>query len=107
MNNRDGLRTVDFVLEGIMDFAFSVWTVGYLIVKVNAQYLTVVNECVDRQGKTMDTRHKLPAIMCVLTYLNRGQNVLITINYIQTTHSSNFVYNVHHEQHNIMGGRLC
>lgn len=34
----------------------------YLIVKVN--------ECVDRKGKIMDTRHKLPAIMCVLTYLN-------------------------------------
>lgn len=56
----------------------------YLIVKVN--------ECVDRKGKIMDTRHKLPAIMCVLTYLNRGQNVFITVNYIQTTHSSNFVY---------------
>jgi hypothetical protein len=74
---------------------------------VNALYLTVVNECVDGQRKTMDNRHKLPAIMCVLTYLNRGQNVLITVNYIQTTHSSNCVYNVHHEQHNIMGGLLC
>jgi hypothetical protein len=77
----------------------------FMMYIVHAQYLTVVNECVDRQGKTMDTRHKLPAIMCVHTYLNRGQNVLITINYIQTTHSSNFVYNVHHEQHNIMSDK--
>jgi hypothetical protein len=28
--HRDGPRTVDFVLEGITDFAFSIWTVGYI-----------------------------------------------------------------------------
>jgi hypothetical protein len=30
LNHRDGPWTVDFVLEGITDFAFSVWTVGYV-----------------------------------------------------------------------------
>jgi hypothetical protein len=30
LNHRDRPRTVDFVLEGITDFAFSVWTVGYI-----------------------------------------------------------------------------
>jgi hypothetical protein len=32
LNHRDGPWTVDFVLERIADFAFSVWTIGYIII---------------------------------------------------------------------------
>ena len=39
LNHRDGPRTVDFVLDGIADFVFSLWAALYMII----HYFDIVN----------------------------------------------------------------
>ena len=48
LNHRDGLRTVDFVLDGIADFAFSLWAALYVVVmgignvfKIDDRYINI------------------------------------------------------------------
>jgi len=44
LNHSDSPRTVDFVRDGIADFAFSVWTALYILGVLSWYYLYLANE---------------------------------------------------------------
>ena len=65
LNHCDGPRTVDFVLEGITDFAFSIWTVGYLILFIGPLIVHPIMPCMHNVSIpcTNWTSTKLPKII--------------------------------------------